>query len=53
MDKSYYKDQIKMDGHLNSLTYKLIDDNSDQQLFRNVINWLTKIRKTLQKNLAI
>ena len=38
MDKFYYEDQIIINGHLNSITYKLTDDNSDQEEF-------TKLKK--------
>ena len=49
MDKSYYKDQIIMDGHLNSVTNKLIDQNSDQKVFTNLKKLIKKHKENLQK----
>ena len=49
MDKSFYENQLVLNGRLNSCVYKEIESNSDQIVFRKMKDLVHKFKSNLTK----
>ena len=50
LDKSFYRDTLVVEGHLNSPTYIKADNNSDQKVFINMNKLAAKHKECLTKD---
>ena len=49
LDRTYYRDKLVNEGHLNSETYKTVDNNTDEKVFKSMVKLVLKHKHCLTK----